>query len=702
MSERDIFLAVIDLPDERSRSAYLDAACGGDPALRRRIESLIQSHDSADSFLDAPAVSPNIGNSITQELAWTSDTDQASDDISRKPVEAVIEPLSFLSPPQRRDSLGRLAHYDVLQILGEGGFATVFRAFDDVLQRVVAMKVMSLQLAATSPARKRFLREARSSAKIRHENVVQIYAVQEQPLPYLVMEFIPGETLQQRLDRTGPLDVRETLHIGRQIAEGLAAAHANGLIHRDIKPGNILVEGGPKPCVKLTDFGLARAADDASMTKSGTIAGTPMYMAPEQAEGETLDQRADLFSFGSVLYQMVTGRPPFRASSTLGVLKRVAEDDPRSIREIIPETPQWLCDIIGKLHQKNPNDRIQTAREVADLFADCEEQLKASSRITNPPAFPSRKTASSQRRWWIATAILASLLVLAAALLAPRFFSADPMLKTDNPAASKAPHAPAQFAQRFDPPQPATRSEVKPPQAKEGSFEQRIAALPAIEKVEEFRKEIQRLNPEFGGSVIPMIEHNEVTSLEFFTDRISDISTVRAFPRLSNLNCRGHTTRGWISDLTPLKGLPLQKLTCSVTAITDLSPLKGMPLIHLHVDNSFVSDLSPLKGMPLKVLNCSYTQVSDLSALSGMSLSILWCNNTGIADLSPLKGMPLEWITFHSTKVTDISPLKGMPLSQIYLDYNPERDREVLRSLTTLQRINDKAADVFWQENDRK
>src|SRR5207244_1942736 len=203
-------------------------------------------------------------------------------------------------------------------------------------------------------ARRRFVREAQSSAAVRHENVVQVYQVVEQPLPYLVMEFIPGETLQQRLDRVGPLDVPETLRIGRQIAEGLAAAHANDLIHRDIKPANVLIEGGPQQRAKITHFGLARAADDASISQSGIIAGTPMYMAPEQALGHKLDQRADLFSLGSVLYQMVAGRPPFRAPSTVAVLKRVAEEPPRLIQEIIPETPRWLSDIIAKLHAKNP------------------------------------------------------------------------------------------------------------------------------------------------------------------------------------------------------------------------------------------------------------------------------------------------------------------------------------------------------------
>ena len=305
----------------------------------------------------------------------------------------------------------------MLQILGRGGFGIVFRAFDEVLQRVVALKVMAPQLAATSPARKRFLREARSSAQVRHENVVQVYEVAEQPLPYLAMEFIPGETLQQRLDRTGPVEPAEVVRIGRQIAEGLAAAHATDLIHRDIKPANILLEGGQEK-VKITDFGLARAADDASISQSGIIAGTPMYMAPEQAKGEKLDQRADLFSLGSVLYQMAAGRPPFRANGTVAVLKRVAEDTPRPIREIIPETPQWLCDIIAKLHAKDPRERYQSAREVADVLTDCEAQLKANHKLKDYSRIPRSKPRRSGRRKWVAaTAAVVLLPVIALVVL---------------------------------------------------------------------------------------------------------------------------------------------------------------------------------------------------------------------------------------------------------------------------------------------
>src|SRR5262249_27481209 len=159
----------------------------------------------------------------------------------------------------------------------------------------------------------RFLREARSSAKVRHENVVQVYAVGEEPLPHLVMEFIPGETLEARLSRSGPIDVPEVLAIGRQIAAGLAAAHAEGLIHRDVKPATGVTDRAPLR-VKLTASGLARTADDASLSQSGAVIGTPLYMSPEQAKGDTIDHRSDLFSLGSLLYTMCAGRPPFRAN----------------------------------------------------------------------------------------------------------------------------------------------------------------------------------------------------------------------------------------------------------------------------------------------------------------------------------------------------------------------------------------------------
>src|SRR5205807_3871803 len=144
-------------------------------------------------------------------------------------------------------------------------------------------------------------REARAAAAVRHDHIIDIHAVEEEPIPYLVMECIEGQTLQQKLERVGPLPLKQTLRIGVQIAEGLAAAHKQGLIHRDIKPANILLENGVER-VKISDFGLARSVDDASVTQSGTVAGTPMYMSPEQVEGLPIDHLSDLFSLGTVLY----------------------------------------------------------------------------------------------------------------------------------------------------------------------------------------------------------------------------------------------------------------------------------------------------------------------------------------------------------------------------------------------------------------
>ena len=354
-----IFDAARRISDPEKRLAFLEDACRDNPPLREHVNELLRKHDRPDSFLNCAAEDSIDADGVPNP----SEIPASSEDVEAAAL------FDFLTPSTNPDALGKLSHYDILSELGRGAFGTVFKAFDESLHRTVAIKVLSRELAATSPARKRFLREARSAAAIRHENVVHIYRVEEKPRPFLVMEYIPGETLQQRLDQNGPLDLPDVLRLGLQIASGLAAAHAKGLVHRDIKPSNILLEIGSQDWVKISDFGLARAVDDASITHSGVIAGTPLYMAPEQALGTTVDQRADLFSLGSVLYVMVSGRPPFRAPTTLAVLKRVTEENARPIHEIIRDVPAWLCALISKLHAKRPADRIQSASEVADLLS---------------------------------------------------------------------------------------------------------------------------------------------------------------------------------------------------------------------------------------------------------------------------------------------------------------------------------------------
>ncbi len=325
-------------------------------------------------------------------------------------------PLDFLAPPADPESLGRLGPYDVTEVLGRGAFGVVLKAFDPALSRFVAIKVLSPELAAGAAARGRFAREARAAAAVVHENVVAIHAVDSwNGLPYLVMPCIAGRSLQERVDRDGPLAVKEILRVGMQAALGLAAAHDQGLVHRDIKPSNILLENGVER-VKLSDFGLARAVDDASQTQSGVVAGTPQYMSPEQARSEAVDHRSDLFGLGGVLYFMGAGHPPFRADSTPAVLRRVCDDRHRPLRAVNPDIPDWLAEIVDRLLAKEPGGRFSSADEVAAILRHHLAALQRSGTSValrpTPPA-PTRKRLG---RGTAAAAVL-TLVALSAAFL---------------------------------------------------------------------------------------------------------------------------------------------------------------------------------------------------------------------------------------------------------------------------------------------
>ena len=445
MTEREIFIDALDKGSPAERATFLDAACAGDAALRGRIEALLRSHEGAGEFLNGSAPErlagvPGVGGLGDETRSGAS---QPDGDV----------PLDFLEPSDKPGSLGRLGHYEVREVVGRGGMGVVLKAFDESLHRVVAIKVMAPQLATSATARRRFAREARAAAAVTHDHVVTIHAVVEAgPLPHIVMQYVAGQSLQDRLDRTGPLSLPEVLRIGMQTASGLAAAHAQGLVHRDVKPANILLENGVER-VKLTDFGLARAADDASLTQSGTVAGTPSFMSPEQAEGKPVDHRSDLFSLGSVLYALCTGRPPFRSGSNMGVLKRVCEDTPTPVREANPDIPDWLVELIGRLHAKDPAGRFQSAAEVAELLGQHLARVQRPS-VALPPAVvkpadgppgPVRRSHAG-RRWAAAAAVLVTTLAVLGTTEATgvtnvratviRLFTPDGVLvvETDDPA----------------------------------------------------------------------------------------------------------------------------------------------------------------------------------------------------------------------------------------------------------------------------
>jgi serine/threonine-protein kinase len=314
------------------------------------------------------------------------------------------EICGWLDPTDDPKSLGRFAGYEIVGIVGHGGMGIVLKGFEASLNRFVAIKVLAPRLATNATARKRFAREAQAAAAVLHENVIAIHRVDEwNDLPFLVMPYVGGVSLQKRIDMEGPLRIEAALRVGVQIAAGLAAAHEQGLVHRDIKPANILLDQGVER-VTITDFGLARAADDASMTRTGIIAGTPQYMSPEQAEAKAVDARSDLFSLGSVLYAMATGRPPFRGDGSFEVLKRIEREPARSLCEIDAAIPVWFENLVARLHSKAADDRPHTAHEVQRLLNACLLHLTQPTHAL-PSELLEVTVTKRHRGWWLAAGI---------------------------------------------------------------------------------------------------------------------------------------------------------------------------------------------------------------------------------------------------------------------------------------------------------
>jgi hypothetical protein len=350
---------------------------------------------------------------------------------ARSPLTAAAldsDDLYFLDRTERPDLLGLLGRYEVQQVIGQGGMGIVLKAFDPALHRLVAIKVMAPALAGSVTARRRFTREARAAAAVRHEHVVTIHGVHEADgLPYLVMQYIAGESLQARLDRNGPLPISEAVRIGKEVAAGLGAAHAQGLIHRDIKPANILLEDGLAR-VKITDFGLARLVDNVPLTQSGVVAGTPEYMAPEQARGEPVDHRADLFALGGVLYAMCSGRPPFCGPTTAAVLSAVSEGEPPPIRTLNAHVPACLEAVIARLLARDAAERFPDAAAVTAVLESCLAHLSHPATVPAPelPAQARGRASGSQggrmqrvarSRFTPGTALLAVLMALGSGAL---------------------------------------------------------------------------------------------------------------------------------------------------------------------------------------------------------------------------------------------------------------------------------------------
>jgi urea transport system substrate-binding protein len=292
-------------------------------------------------------------------------------------MEQLPEFSAMLDPPQAPDELGRIGTFVVRRVLGHGGMGIVFEAEDPALHRRVAIKVLRPDVADDDLA-KRFLREARVAASLHDDHIVTIFQVGEHDrCPFLVMEYLTGETLAQRLDRDGWLPVVEALDVARQVALGLKAAHAAGLVHRDVKPANVWLvadkPGGAYKRVKLLDFGLAKPVHrDDGLTDHGQIVGTPHFMAPEQIYGGAVDGRTDLYALGCLLYRTLTGQNPFQRSHTTAVLRAAMNEDVTSLGKAAPQVPRRVADYVRQLMDKNPDQRPSSAAEVAERLAQLE------------------------------------------------------------------------------------------------------------------------------------------------------------------------------------------------------------------------------------------------------------------------------------------------------------------------------------------
>jgi Tol biopolymer transport system component len=351
-------------PEERA--AFLASACAGDEDLRREVESLL-AQPSADGMLD--------------RSAWEPDA-------------------------VRLTAGQQVSHYEIHEKLGEGGMGAVYRAYDRQLRRPVALKVLPPEYASDPERRSRLLREARAASALNHPNIVGIYEVgSENGVDFIAMELIEGKPLGDIIPAKG-LPLGKALDYAAQIASGLAKAHAAGVVHRDLKPGNIMLTGpasGQPGLVKLLDFGLARRVEpgeghDTTLTMEGAILGTPAYMSPEQAQGKPVDARSDVFSFGSVLYEMITGRRAFEKDSHIATLAAVVEEEPRPLPS---SAPRDLEKVVARCLRKDPERRFQHMADVRVALLELKEELE-SGRLVEAAATPARR-----RAWrWAAAAVL--------------------------------------------------------------------------------------------------------------------------------------------------------------------------------------------------------------------------------------------------------------------------------------------------------
>jgi serine/threonine protein kinase len=658
-----------------------------------------------------------------------------------------------------------LGNYVLMDKIGQGGMGAVYKAEHRRMKRLVAIKMLPPQMMKDAAAAARFQREVQAAAKLRHPNIV---AADDSDcangVHFLVMECVEGSDLSALIHKNGPLPVNQAVNYIIQAARGLEFAHSEGVVHRDIKPANFLLD--KRGTVKILDMGLARidgeSAGQTALTTTGAIMGTVDYMSPEQAmDTKTADARADIYALGCSLYFLLTGKATYEGGTIMQKLVAHREHPIPSLRSARAEVPEQVDAVFKKMIAKKVEDRYQMMTEVITALDHCvrsPEQMAKTERSlgTSTDSFdldlktlfkdvaleqtePIRTQKPSQppidngmkKTLLIGGAVLGVMILLAGGVFT---------LKTNNGTSVVTRSEPDAEVPKVI---PREKSAVVPAVAGGKPWEspafQRwmkdVAAMPALKQVEAVSKKLMELNPGFDGKISnpgdgsgpPVVQDGNVVELEILTDKVVDLSPIRALPELRQLQCDSGQKTGQRLDLSPLngmrirglrcacgnvdlstaKGLPLSDLACYNAGITDLIPVSGMPLRRLTLSGNWeLTSLEPLKGMPLISLAVDNSQVADLSPLSGMPLTCLVCHVTKVADLSALKGLPLEELYCHRTLITDLSPLAGMKLKKLTFTPTPElKGLQAIRQMDSLVEIGTAgekmiSSSEFWKQYD--
>lgn len=597
-----------------------------------------------------------------------------ADDALTTPHDGTGQPLVF-DPPKSSGAIGTLGPYQLMKELGRGGMGVVYAAVDTRLERRVALKVMLPLSANDGKAKERFVREARAVAKITHDNVVTVYEADEwHGVPYIAMQYLEGEALDRPLKSPQRLSISRILRIGYETANGLEAAHRLGLVHRDIKPGNLWLEA-PSGRVKVLDFGLAKpvvAVDE--LTSSGAVVGTPNYMSPEQARGEQVDHRSDLFSLGVVLYRLCTGQLPFHGSTTMAVLMALGTETPPSIEQYDPTLPTDLAQLIQQLLAKRAAERPRTAAEVAQRLQAIAEQCAdtagthggKSLRQSPVAADEDRSTSilavkTAHRQWRGLLALLLGVVGLVGVVIAVANIGRK---KPTDPAEPPAP--PSQPNVVVAPETPANEQD-----------HDRLAATWVIQQ---------------GGKVQingDMADIGQVGDLPATKFTLTVIDFYRVPVTDAGFEC--------LRDLAHLKELILSNTDVSDAVLVHVKGLKSLTgiwlqntkvtsngLAHLHE----LHDLSELVLTGTAVKDSGLHHLSTLKNLTGLQLSSTGVTNAGLVHLRQLK--KLVSLGLHQTGVTDAGLLllkEHENLKQLFLSGTGVTDTG-LQHLQGLRQLN--------------